>query len=84
MRDIRDELTERIQAVEMQMRSAQGLFEEQVEQLKRQRDSRLAEMKMELDAFQRVMYIEQQRSGSATGSPQNTVITNLSRVRQAM
>jgi hypothetical protein len=83
MRDIRDDLKERIRVVETQMRGTQGLFEEQVEQLKRQRDSRLAELKIEIDTLHRVMQMEQQRSSSPTTQPQKTVITDM-RVRRAM
>jgi hypothetical protein len=84
MRDIRDDLKERIRVVETQMRGTQGLFEEQVEQLKRQRDRRLAELKIEIDTLHRVMQREQQRSSSPTAQPQqNTVITDM-RVRRAM
>ena len=85
MRDIRDDLKERTRVVEMQMRGAQGLFEEQVEQLKRQRDSRLAELKIELDTLRRVMQAEQQRSSSSTSQPQQkTVITDIVRFRRAV
>jgi hypothetical protein len=82
MRDIRDDLKERVHVLEMRMRGAQGLFEEQVEQLKRQRDSTLAELKIKLDAISRVVQIEQQRFSRAS-QPQQTT-TDIGRLRRAV
>ena len=84
MRDIQNDLKERLHVVEMQMRGAQGLFEEQVEQLKKQRDGRLAELKLEFDALHRVMHAEAQRSNRPNSqTQQRTVITDITGVRKA-
>jgi hypothetical protein len=85
MQDIRNDLKERIHELQLQMRGTTGLFEEQVEQLKRQRDNRLAELKIELGAIHKVMQIEQQRVSSPTRQPQQTaVITDISELPRAM
>lgn len=81
MRDIHKDLSERVQVVTTQMKGVHGLFEEQVEQLKRHRDGRLAALKSELDVLHRVMQIEH-RSNRPTPQ-QNAVLTGLSKPRRA-
>jgi protein subunit release factor B len=83
MRDIRDDLMERIQVLELQMSGVQGVFEQQVEQLKEQRDSRLEELKIELDTVNRVMQIEQRRYSPTKQAHQTVVIADMRGLRRA-
>jgi hypothetical protein len=65
MRDIRDDLRERAAMLEEQVKSAQAQFEKYLEQLKRDHDNRLKDLKSELDAVKVLMNIEQRRHGGA-------------------
>ena len=69
MRDIRGDLQERAKFFEQQMNAAQGQFEKQVEQMKREKDSRLAGFRAELNAVRSVLDIEQRRLSSAAAVP---------------
>jgi hypothetical protein len=61
----------------------QGVFEQQVEQLKKQRDSRLEELKIELDTVNRVMQIEQRRYSPTGQTQQTAVIADMRGLRRA-
>jgi hypothetical protein len=65
MRDIRGDLQERANLLEQQINAAQAEFEKRIEQLKREQDSRLDDLKAELEAVNRVMEIEHRRATSA-------------------
>ena len=45
MRDIRNDLEERVQAINEQIQSAYGWFEKMVQQLEKQRDEQVVELK---------------------------------------
>ena len=71
MRDIRGDLQERANVFEQQISVAQDQFESLIEQLKKEKDSRLGDLKAELDAVNRVMEIKHRRLRSATSSPKS-------------
>jgi hypothetical protein len=65
MRDIRGELQERASLIEEQINAHEAEFEKHIEQLKRERDSRLEVLNAELEAVTRLMEIEVRRLSSA-------------------
>ena len=66
MRDIREELEERVRALELQIGGINAFFDQQVERLKKERDSKLTELKSEIEAVSRVLNFERQRAGQPT------------------
>ena len=71
MRDIRGDLQERANMFEQQTKAAQDQFEKLIDQLKREKDSRLADLKAELQAVNRVLEIEHRRLRGATSVPKS-------------
>ena len=71
MRDIRGDLQERANMSEQQINAAQQQFEKLIDQLKREKDGRLADLMAELDAVNRVLEIEHRRLRSATSVPKS-------------
>ena len=69
MRDIRGELQERASLFEEQINAHEAEFEKHIEQLKRERDSRLEVLNAELEAVTRLMEIEVRRLSSAPPAP---------------
>jgi hypothetical protein len=69
MRDIRGELQERASLIEEQINAHEAEFEKHIEQLKRERDSRLEVLNAELEAVTRLMEIEVRRLSSAPPAP---------------
>jgi hypothetical protein len=69
MRDIRGELQERASLFEEQINAHEAEFEKHIEQLKRERDSRLEDLNAELEAVTRLMEIEVRRLSSAPPAP---------------
>jgi hypothetical protein len=69
MRDIRGELQERASLFEEQINAHEVEFEKHIEQLKRERDSRLEDLNAELEAVTRLMEIEVRRLSSAHPAP---------------
>jgi len=69
MRDIRGELQERASLFEEQINSHEAEFEKHIEQLKRERDSRLEDLNAELEVVTRLMEIEVRRLSSAPPAP---------------
>jgi hypothetical protein len=69
MRDIRGDLQERANLLGQQINAARGQFEQLIEQLKRERDSRRDDLKSELETVNKVMEIEHRRVRSATPAP---------------
>lgn len=61
MRDIRGDLQERANMFEQQINAAQNQFEKLIEQMQREKDSRIGDLNAELDAVNRVMEIEHRR-----------------------
>ena len=66
MRNIVEDLKERSGLIELQIDGTNGAFEQQIEQLKRERDSRLADLRRELDAVRTLIEYEQRRVGTIT------------------
>ena len=80
MRDIRQELEERVRSLELQMGGTDAWFEQRVEQLKKEieqlkqdRASKIAELKRELQLVDRVLHFEQQRFGPAMQSGHSAI-----------
>jgi hypothetical protein len=65
MRDIRDDLRERATMLDEQIKSAQAQFEQYLEQLKRDHDNRVKDLRTELEAVNALLAIEQRRHGGA-------------------
>ncbi len=68
MRDIRGDLQERATLLGQQINAAQSQFEQAIEQLKREQDSRRDDLRSKLKTVSRVMEIEH-RLRSATSAP---------------
>jgi len=69
MRDIRDDLQERANLLEEQIKAAQAQFEKYVEQLKGEHAGRLIELKSGLEAVNALLGIEHRRHGGAPSAP---------------
>ena len=65
MRDIRDDLHERVNFLAGQIKLAQGEFDKLIEQLKLEHDSKLHKLKSDLKAVHMVTGTEDRRLGSA-------------------
>ena len=65
MRDIRDDLQERVNFLAGQIKLAQGEFDKLIEQLKLEHDSKLYKLKSDLNAVHMVTGTEDRRLGSA-------------------
>ena len=71
MRDIRDDLQERTKVLDEQIKSAGDQFEGLIAQLKQEHDSKVEDLKAELEAVKLLVGFEQRRLSSATPtSPQ--------------
>jgi hypothetical protein len=68
MRDIRGDLQDRATLLGEQINAQEAQFEQLIEQLKREHDSRLEDFKAELDAVNRLMELELRRIESAPPS----------------
>ena len=69
MRDIRGDLQERANLLGQQINAAQSQFEQAIEQLKREQDSRRDDLRFELETVNRVMETEHRWLRSATSAP---------------
>jgi hypothetical protein len=69
MRDIRDDLQERTKVLDEQIKSAGDQFEGLIAQLKQEHDSKVEDLKAELEAVKLLMGFEQRRLSSATPTP---------------
>lgn len=69
MRDIRGDLGERANLLERQINSAQAHFETLVEQFKTEHESRLKNVKAELEAVRVLMGVEDRRHGNGASAP---------------
>ena len=65
MRDIRGDLQDRAALLEEQINAHESQFDKLIEQLKREHDSRLEDLKTELDAVTRLMELELRRLETA-------------------
>lgn len=64
MRDIREDLQERIELVKQQINAEQNQFEKLLKQLSSEQDSKVRYVKAELETVKRVNEIEHRRLGS--------------------
>ena len=69
MRDIRGDLQDRASLLEEQINAHEAEFEKLIEQLKREHDSKLEDLKAELEAVTRLMEVELRRLSSAPATP---------------
>jgi hypothetical protein len=58
MRDIREDLKERAQVIEEQMRAAQGHFEKAVQRLQTERDAKISDLKTTLAMIEKITQFE--------------------------
>ena len=64
MRDIREDLQERVELVKQQINAEQNQFEKLLKQLSSEQDSKVRYVKAELETVKRVIEIEHRRLGS--------------------
>ena len=64
MRDIREDLLERVELVKQQINAEQTRFEKLLKQLSSEQDSKVRYVKAELETVKRVIEIEHRRLGS--------------------
>ena len=64
MRDIREDLQERLELVKQQINAEQNRFEKLLKQLSSEQDSKVRYVKAELETVKRVNEIEHRRLGS--------------------
>ena len=69
MRDIRGDLQDRASLLEEQINAHEAETERLIEQLKREHDSRLEDLKAELEAVARLMEVELRRLSGAPAAP---------------
>jgi hypothetical protein len=69
MRDIRDDLEDRVKLLRELINAAQAQFERHLEQIKREHDGRLGGLKADLDAVTLLLGVEDRRLGSAPPAP---------------
>ena len=65
MRDIRGDLQDRASLLEEQINAQEAQFDQLIEQLKREHDTRLEDFRAELDAVNRLMELELRRLETA-------------------
>ena len=68
MRDIRGDLKDRAEALEREIKAAQGRFDELMVRLKEEHDSRVEDLNSELDALKLLLGVEHRRLGN-NGTP---------------
>ena len=66
MRDIREDLQERVDLVKQQINAKQNQFEKLLKQLSSEQDSKVRYVKAELETVKRIIEIEHRRLGSTT------------------
>jgi hypothetical protein len=64
MRDIREDLQERVELVKQQLNAEQNRFEKLLKQLSSEQDSKVRYVKAELETVRRVIEIEHRRLSS--------------------
>ena len=65
MRDIRADLQERVKLLDEQLKAAQAQFDKFLEQIKGEHESRLKDLKTELEAVNHLLGLEHRRLGGA-------------------
>lgn len=81
MRDIRGDLQDRAALLEEQINAHEAQFEKLVDQLKREHESRLEDLKAELEAVNRLMEVELRRleTAPAASAPSREPVQHVSR-----
>ena len=69
MRDIRGDLQDRAGLLEEQINAHEAQFDKLIEQLKREHDARLEDLKAELEAVNRLIEVELRRLATAPAAP---------------
>jgi len=69
MRDIRGDLQDRAGLLEEQINAHEAQFDKLIEQLKREHDTRLEDLKAELEAVNRLLEVELRRIATAPAAP---------------
>lgn len=69
MRDIRADLQERVKLLDEQLKAAQAQFDKFLEQIKGEHESRLKDLKAELEAVNHLLGLEHRRLGGAAPAP---------------
>lgn len=69
MRDIREDLQERINFLSNQMSSARAAFDREVEQIEKEHESKLKGLKANLEAVNRLIGAEAKRLGNTADVP---------------
>ena len=69
MRDIRGDLQDRAGLLEEQINAHEAQFDKLLDQLKQEHDSRLEDLKAELEAVNRLMEVELRRLATAPAAP---------------
>jgi hypothetical protein len=87
MRDIRGDLKDRAEALEREIKAAQGRFDELLVRLTQEHDGRVNELKSELDAVKLLIGLEHRLLGNgapkANGAPQSNGVPQGNGVPQA-
>ncbi len=87
MRDIRDDLKDRAEALEREIKVAQARFDELIERLKQEHEGRVNDLKSELDAVKLLIGLEHRLLGNgapkANGAPQSNGVPQGNGVPQA-
>jgi hypothetical protein len=68
MRDIRDDLRDRVGLLKEQINAAEADFERHIEQLKQEHDGKLKDLRENLEAVNRLMGAEHKRLGGASAA----------------
>jgi malate synthase len=69
MRDIRADLQDRVNFLKEQISATQAQFERHMDQIKQEHDSRLKDLKADLEAVNTLIRAEQRRLGDAPAAP---------------
>jgi hypothetical protein len=85
MRDIRADLEERASLCEEQIRAAYGQFDQMVQQLQRERDASIADLKSAAATIQRLIDFENHHLGNVVNlpNPSKNPLTLVDRIRAA-
>jgi hypothetical protein len=85
MRDIRSDLRERADFIEEQIRAASAHFEKMIQQLQRERDIRIADLKSALAIIEKLTEFENSRGGNVVklASPSAPRLSLANRIKAA-
>jgi hypothetical protein len=72
MRDIRNDLQERVKMMEAKVEAANAHFEKMIKRLQRERDGAIAGLKARIEMTHKLLEFEQQDMGKAAPAPTAT------------